>query len=222
MQSSQGYKYKRLSSENAAMLFIDHQTGLLPLVNDWSEVELKNNVLALAKIAKIFDLPVIITSSYEEGPNGPLAPGLKEMFPDVKIIKRQGQINAWDDPNFVNAVKATGRKKLIISGILTDVCVAFPTLSAIEAGYDVVAAIDGSGTTNQTVREAAVSRMIQAGASIMTWFPIMSELQRDWKKTTTPEMVKLLTEHSPKYGLVVSSYVASNPDQKIVPKDFKA
>jgi nicotinamidase-related amidase len=77
-------------------------------------------------------MPVVLTTSYEEGPNGPIAPGLKEMFPDVKIIKRQGEINAWDDPNFVKAVKATGRKKLIISGILTDVCVAFPTLSAIE------------------------------------------------------------------------------------------
>ncbi|MDN5846241.1 MAG: isochorismatase family protein [Candidatus Nitrosocosmicus sp.] len=100
------------------------------------------------------------------------------MFPDVDVIKRQGEINAWDDPNFINAVKSTGCKKLIISGILTDVCVTFPTLSAIEAGYDDVAAIYGSGTINQTVREAAISRIIQTGASIMTWFPIMSELQR--------------------------------------------
>lgn len=144
------------------------------------------------------------------------------MFPDVEIIKRQGEINAWDDPNFVKAVETTGRKKLIISGILTDVCVAFPTLSAIEAGYDVVAAIDGSGTLNQTVREAAISRMVNAGAQIMTWFPIMAELQGDWKKSTAPDMVRLLTEHAVKYGLIVSSYVANKPDQTIVPKDFKA
>jgi nicotinamidase-related amidase len=128
------FKYERLSPDNATFLFVDHQTGLLPLVNDWSEVELKNNVLALAKLAKIYQMPVVLTTSYEEGPNGPIVPGLKEMFPDVNIIKRQSKINAWDDPNFVKAVEATGRKKLIISGILTDVCVAFPTLSAIEAG----------------------------------------------------------------------------------------
>ena len=132
------FKYERLSPENAVLLLIDHQAGLLPLVNDWSQSELKNNVLALAKIAKIFNLPVIITSSYEQGPNGPIAPGIKEIFPDVKVIKRQGEINAWDDPNFVKAVKETGRKKLIMAGIVTDVCIAFPALSAIEAGYDVI------------------------------------------------------------------------------------
>jgi nicotinamidase-related amidase len=196
------------------------------LVNDWSEVELKNNVLALAKIAKIYKMPVVLTTSYEEGPNGPIAPGLKEMFPDVEIIKRQDErqdeINVSDDPNFVKAVEVTGRKKLIILGILTDVCVAFPTLSAIEAGYDVVAAIDGSGALNQTVREAAISRMVHAGAQILTWFPIMAELQGGWKKSTAPDMVRLLTEHAIKYGLVVSSYVANKPDQTIVPKDFKA
>ena len=221
MNAKNSFKYERLSPDNAAMLFIDHQAGLLPLVNDWSETELRSNVLALAKIAKIYNLPVIITSSYEEGPNGPIAPGLLEMFPDVKIIKRQGEINAWDDPNFVKAVKATERNKLIISGILTDVCVAFPSLSAREAGYDVIAAIDGSGTINKTVREAAISRMIQAGVTIMTWFPIMAELQGDWKKSTTPEMVKLLTEHAIKYGLIVSSYVTNRLDQTIIPKDFK-
>jgi nicotinamidase-related amidase len=165
MSSKNSFKYDRLRQDNAASLFVDHQTGLLSLVNDWSEIELKNNVLALAKLAKIFKMPVVLTTSYEEGPNGPIAPSLKEMFPDVNIIKRLEEINAWDDPNFVKAVEATGRKKLIISGILTDVCVTFPTLSTIEAGYDVVTAIDGSGTINQTVREAtAISRMVQAGA----------------------------------------------------------
>jgi nicotinamidase-related amidase len=153
MNSKNSFKYERLSPDNAALLLIDHQTGLLPLVRDWSEVELKNNVLALGKIAKIFNLPVIITSSYEQGPNGPLAHGVTELFPDVKVVKRQGEINAWDDPNFVKAVESTGRKKLIMAGIVTDVCIAFPALSAIEAGYDVIVAIDASGTFNQTVQQ---------------------------------------------------------------------
>src|SRR5688500_1772617 len=216
------FKYERLSPENSVLLLIDHQAGLLPLVNDWSQSELKNNVLALAKIAKIFNLPVIITSSYEQGPNGPLAPGIKEIFPDVKVIKRQGEINAWDDPNFVKAVEATGRKKLIMAGIVTDVCIAFPALSAIEAGYEVIVAIDASGTFNQTVQQAAVLRMSQAGATIMNWFAICCELQGDWKKSTSPDMVRLFTEHLIQYGLIVSSYVANKPDQTMIPKNFKA
>jgi len=222
MDSKTSFKYERLSPENAALLLIDHQAGLLPLVNDWSQSELKNNVLALAKIAKIFNLPVVITSSYEQGPNGPLAPGIKEIFPDVKVIKRQGEINAWDDQNFVKAVKETGRKKLIMAGIVTDVCIAFPALSAIEAGYDVIVAIDASGTFNQTVQQAAVLRMSQAGATIMNWFSIVCELQGDWKKSTAPEMVKLFTEHLITYGMIVSSYVANKPDQTMIPKDFRA
>jgi nicotinamidase-related amidase len=216
------FKYDRLTPKNAALLLIDHQTGLLPVVKDWSEVELKNNVSALGKIAKAFNLPVVITSSFEQGPNEPLAHGITELFPDVQVIKRQGEINAWDDPNFVKAVEATGRKKLIMAGIVTDVCIAFPALSAIEAGYDVVVAIDCSGTFNQTVQLAAVLRVAQAGATIMNWFSICCELQGDWKKSTSPEMVKIFTEHLIQYGLIVSSYVKNKPDQTIVIKDFKA
>lgn len=111
MSSKNSFKYGRLTLDNAAFLFVDHQTDLLPLVNDWSEIELKNNVLVLTKLAKIYKMPVVLTTSYKEGPNGPIAPSLKEMFPDVNIIKRLEQINAWDDPNFVKAVEATGRKK---------------------------------------------------------------------------------------------------------------
>lgn len=88
MSSKNSFKYDRLTPDNAAFLFVDHQTGLLPLVNDWSEIELKNNVLDLTKLAKIYKMPVVLTTSYEEGPNGPIAPSLKEMFPDVNIIKR--------------------------------------------------------------------------------------------------------------------------------------
>jgi nicotinamidase-related amidase len=222
MSSKISFKYERLSPDNAALILIDHQTGLLPLVNTWSEVELKNNVLALSKVAKVFNLPVIITSSFEQGPNGPVAHGITELFPDVKVIERQGEINAWDDPNFVKAVETTGRKKLIMAGIVTDVCIAFPALSATEAGYEVIVAIDASGTFNQTVQQAAVLRVIQAGATVMNWFSICCELQGDWKKFTAPGMVKIFTEHLVKYGLIVSSYVQNNPDQTIVPEDFKA
>ena len=207
--------HERLTPENAAMLLIDHQSGLLPLVTHISPPELKNNVLALAKIAKIFKLPTILTTSFEQGPNGPIAPELPAMFPDVKIIPRPGQINAWDSPEFVAAVRATGRKKLIIAGILTDVCVAFPAISATADGYDAYAVTDASGTTSSLNHETSIQRMIQAGVIPISWMAVMSELQRDWRRSTSPEMAKLFIEHMPTYGLIAHSYYASNPEQKI-------
>lgn len=198
--------YEKLTPENAAMLLIDHQSGLLPLVGNISPAELKNNVLALAKLAKVYKLPTILTTSFEQGPNGPLAPELPKMFPDVKVISRPGEINAWDNQEFVAAVEATGRKKLIIAGILTDVCVAFPAISAVAAGYDAYAVMDASGTVNELVHNTAMQRMIQAGVIPITWTAVLSELQADWRHSTAPEMAKMFVEHLPTYGLIVHSY----------------
>jgi nicotinamidase-related amidase len=130
-------KYNRLSKDDAAVLFIDHQSGLFSLVRDYSPDEFRNNVLALADLTKYFNLPAVLTTSFEEGPNGPMIPELKKMFPDAPYIARPGQINAWDNEDFVKAVKDTGRKQLIIAGIVTEVCVAFPALSALQEGYEV-------------------------------------------------------------------------------------
>src|SRR5215204_1538728 len=109
--------YVRLEKENAAVLLVDHQAGLLSLVRDIEPDKFKNNVLALADLAKYFKLPTILTTSFEQGPNGPLVPELKEMFPDAPFIPRPGQINAWDNEDFVSAVKQTGRKQLILAGV---------------------------------------------------------------------------------------------------------
>ena len=147
--------YVRLDKNNAAMLLVDHQTGLLSLVRDIDPDKFKNNVLATADLAKYFNLPTILTTSFETGPNGPLVPELKEMFPDAPYIARPGNINAWDNEDFVKAVKATGKKQLIIAGVVTEVCVAFPALSAIEEGFDVFVIADASGTFNEMTRDAA-------------------------------------------------------------------
>lgn len=155
--------YVRLDKNNAAMLLVDHQAGLLSLVRDIDPDKFKNNVLATADLAKYFNLPTILTTSFETGPNGPLVPELKEMFPDALHIVRPGQINAWDNEDFLNAVKATDKKQLIIAGVVTEVCVAFPALSAIEAGYDVFVITDASGTFNPMTRDAAWERMATAG-----------------------------------------------------------
>lgn len=118
--------YVKLDKDNAAVLLVDHQAGLLSLVRDIDPDKFRNNVLALADLAKYFKLPTILTTSFEDGPNGPIMPELKELFPDAPFIARPGQINAWDNADFVKAIKATGKKQLIVAGVVTEVCVAFP------------------------------------------------------------------------------------------------
>ena len=162
--------YVRLDKNNTAVLLVDHQAGLLSLVRDIEPDKFKNNVLALADLAKYFKLPTILTTSFETGPNGPLVPELKAMFPDAPYIARPGNINAWDNEEFVKAVKATGKKQLLIAGVVTEVCVAFPALSAIEEGFEVFVVTDASGTFNDITRHSAWDRMSQAGAQLVTWF----------------------------------------------------
>ena len=199
--------YNRLNKDDAVVLLVDHQTGLISLVQDFTPNEFKNNVLALADVAKFFELPTILTTSFEQGPNGPLVPELKEMFPDAPYIARPGQINAWDNEDFVKAIKATGRKQLIIAGVVTDVCVAFPTLSALAEGFDVFVVTDSSGTFNTTVQQASWNRMSQAGAQMMNWFSVACELQRDWRNDIEG-LGNLLSQRIHNYRNLMNSYSA--------------
>ncbi|AUZ04033.1 MULTISPECIES: isochorismate family cysteine hydrolase YcaC [Vitreoscilla] len=197
--------YVRLNKDDAAVLLVDHQTGLLSLVRDIDPDKFKNNVLALADIAEYFKLPTILTTSFEDGPNGPLVPELKAQFPDAPYIARPGQINAWDNEDFVAAVKATGKKQLIIAGVVTEVCVTFPVLSALEEGYEVFVIADASGTFNEMTRNAAWSRMEQAGAQLMTWFGAAGELHRDWRNDVEG-LGTLFSNHIPDYRNLMTSY----------------
>ncbi|WP_311969613.1 isochorismate family cysteine hydrolase YcaC [Pseudomonas baltica] len=199
--------YNRLNKDDAIVLLVDHQTGLISLVQDFSPNEFKNNVLALADLARFFNLPTILTTSFEQGPNGPLVPELKEMFPDAPYIARPGQINAWDNEDFVKAIKATGRKQIIIAGVVTDVCVAFPTLSALAEGFDVFVVTDASGTFNTTVQQAAWARMSAAGAQLMNWFSVACELHRDWRNDIEG-LGNLLSQRIPNYRNLMNSYSA--------------
>ncbi len=202
---SSAYTYRRLNKDDAVCLLVDHQSGLISLVQDYSPNEFKNNVLALAALAKYFKLPTILTTSFEDGPNGPMVPEIKEMFPDAPYIPRPGQINAWDNADFVKAIEKTGRKQLIIAGVVTDVCVAFPALSAIEAGYDVYAVVDASGTFNKDVRDGALLRMTQAGVQTMNWFSVACELHRDWRNDVEG-LGALFSSHIPNYRNLMTSY----------------
>jgi nicotinamidase-related amidase len=199
-------KYKKLSKDDAALLLVDHQAGLISLVQDFSPDDFKNSVLALADIGKYFKLPTILTTSFDEGPNGPLVPEIEALFPDAPFIRRPGQINAWDNEEFVKAVKATGRKQLIIAGVVTDVCVSFPSLSAIEAGYDVFVVTDASGTFNRTVQQAAWGRMQAAGVQLMNWFSVACELHRDWRNDMEG-LGALFSNHLPNYRNLMTSYM---------------
>lgn len=197
--------YKKLSKDDAVLLLVDHQSGLISLVQDFSPDDFKNSVLALADIGKFFNLPTILTTSFDEGPNGPLVPELIERFPNAPFIHRPGQINAWDNEDFVKAIKDTGRKQLIIAGVVTDVCVAFPALSAIEAGYDVFVVTDASGTFNTTVQQAAWQRMSTAGVQLMNWFSVACELHRDWRNDMQG-LGNLLSNHLPNYRNLMTSF----------------
>ena len=202
-----GKPYIRLDKKNAAVLLVDHQAGLMSLVRDIEPDTFKNNVLALADLAKYFKLPTILTTSAESGPNGPLIPEFKQTFPDAPYIARPGQINAWDNEEFVKAVKATGRKQLIIAGIVTEVCVAFPALSAIEEGFEVFVVTDASGTFNEVTRHSAWDRMSVAGAQLMTWFGVACELHRDWRNDVEG-LATLFANHISDYRNLMSSHSA--------------
>ena len=200
-------EYRRLTKDQTAVLMVDHQSGLVSLVQDFSPDEFKNNVLALAELAKYFAVPTILTTSFEEGPNGPILPEIRAILPDAPLIARPGQINAWDNDEFVQAVKTTGRRQLIIAGIVTDVCVAFPALSALAEGYEVFVVTDASGTFNEAARQAAWTRMSAAGAQLMNWFAVACELHRDWRNDVEG-LGTLFANHLPAYGNLMTSYNA--------------
>ncbi len=184
------------------------------LVENTSAVTFKNYVVGLAKTAKIHDIPVVLTTSAEKGPNGPFLPEIVELLPDAPIVSRPGQIDAWDNEEFVEAIEKTGRKKLVVSGITTDVCVAFVTLSALDAGYEVYVVVDASGSMNPEVQSAAIMRMSAAGATIGTWFAVTCELLSDWRNPAGEATAKLFVEHFPAYGEVFESHRAATSQSR--------
>jgi nicotinamidase-related amidase len=203
-----GGSHERLTPDNCVFAFVDHQTGLMNLVENTSAVTYKNYVIALAETAKVHGVPVVLTTSAETGPNGPMLPEIVEMFPDAPLISRPGQINAWDNADFVAAIEATGRRKIVMSGITTDVCVAFATLSALDAGFEVYVVVDASGSMNADVQSAALMRMSQAGATMGTWFAISCELLSDWRNPAGPDSAQLFIDHFPSYAEVFHSHQA--------------
>lgn len=199
--NSNQYPKNRLDPQNTAVILVDHQSGLLLGVHDVDQEMVRRNAQALARAANTFNLPVILTSSAEEGPNGPLLPQITNELPGVEVIKRTGEIDAFDSAEFATAVESTGRKNLVIAGISTDVCVAFAALSAVDRGYQVHAVIDASGTWNDAARASSMQRMSAAGITLNSTVAVTAELQRDWKAPTAQGLAGLYAELAiPFYG----------------------
>src|SRR6185369_2869882 len=168
---------ERLTSDNAALLLIDHQVGLFTGVRDIPVGELKHNVVALAKALKVLSVPIIVTATSPEM-WGPVIPELTEALPGISIINRT-TVNAFDDARFAKAVEATGRKKLIIAGVSTEVCLAFPAIYATGTGYDAYTVIDASGTFSETKRITGLLRMVQAGVIVTDYSTVAVEMLKD-------------------------------------------
>lgn len=196
-----------LTADNSVLAMIDHQTGLMVGLGDEHPTVLKNNIVGLARTAKAIGLPSVVTASLPEGPNGPVMPEITQVLGE-EVIEREGQINAWDSLAFKQAIEKTGRKKIIMAGIVTDVCLLFPALSAVEEGYDVYAVIDASGTWNKTVQEVTIQRLTQAGVKVTTWASVLAELMNDWRSEHGEALGQVLAEHTTKYGYVMNSYFA--------------
>ncbi|EEB90999.1 hypothetical protein MPER_10718 [Moniliophthora perniciosa FA553] len=222
------FKSQRLRKDDAMLLIVDYQIGLFELGKDFEPVEFRNNILAHAALGKVFNLPTILTTSTDDGvytpssgvgfsltqvmigPNGPMMQDILDMHPKAPLIRRQGEVNAWDNPDFRAAVKATGKKQVIIGGIVTDVCTAFLALSLIEEGYEVFANSEASGTYSKRVGDAANDRMRAAGVNVLSVFAIAADLMRDWRQTPGyPELSPYFEKYFPIYGMLDRNFKAA-------------
>jgi len=193
-------KTELLNPQNSAVIFIDHQPQMTFGVANIDRQILFNNVLLLAKAAKIFKVPIILTTVETKSFSGNMWPQLLDIFPDQKPIERSS-MNSWEDKNFVAEVQATGKKKLIMAALWTEVCLTFPALEALKAGYEVYAVEDASGGTSVVAHNAAMRRVEQAGAVPVTSLQVLLEFQRDWAhKETYNEVIAIVKEHCGAYG----------------------
>ncbi|BCL74721.1 hydrolase [Jeongeupia sp. HS-3] len=205
-----------IDPNDAVMLLIDHQSGLFQTVKDMPMPELRANVTTLAKVATLAKMPVITTASVPQGPNGPLIPEVHQFAPHAKYVARRGEINAWDNPEFVAAVKETGRNTLIIAGTITSVCMAFPSISAVYEGYKVFAVIDASGTYSKMAQEITLARVVQAGVVPIDTAGVCSEIQKTWARPDAAQWAEVYSAVFPNYQLLIESYAKA---QEVVTKN---
>lgn len=215
-QAIKGHSNKwMINPADSVMLLIDHQSGLFQLVRDMEQPELRAHACCLAKVAHLGKIPTFTTASVPDGPNGPLIPEIHKLNPDAVYIPRTGQINAWDNPAWVDAIEKTGRKTLIIAGTLTSVCMAFPALSAVEEGYKVFCVVDASGNWSKMATDITVARITQAGAMPTDTYAVLAEIMSTWNRADAMEFANAMVDYIvPPYRALMESYDKAQNVQK--------
>jgi len=208
--------------DDAILLLIDHQSGLFQLVRDLQQEELRGNVVALAKLAKLFEIPVVTTASVPDGPNGPLIPEIIELLPNAVYIPRHGMVNAWDNVDFVNAVKKLKRKTLIMAGTLSNVCLAFPAICAAKDGYKVYALMDASGCWSAFSKDIVLARLAHANVIPTDVLALIAELQQTWARPEAAQIAELYCDRMPSYRLLMESHARAQLAAKSGDKDPKS
>src|SRR5215213_5278582 len=195
-----------LDPTDTAFLLLDHQAGLFQTVKDVPTAELRSNVVMLAKLATLMKIPVITSASEPNGTNGPLMPEIHQHAPHAVYVARKGEVNAWDNEDFVRTVRSTGKKTLIIAGVWTSVCVMFPALDAKAAGFKVYAVMDASGDPSELASRTTLARFIQAGVIPTSTNAVLSETHRTWNRPEAAELAKLYALAAPNYAALIESY----------------
>lgn len=215
---------KLLTPDNCVIAFIDHQPQMSFGVQSHDRQAIKNATIGLAKAAKIFNVPTVLTTVETESFSGYTWPELVDALGGQKTIERSS-MNSWEDEGFVKAVKESGKNKLVLSGLWTEVCIAFPAICALDEGYEVYFIADTCGATSEEAHNMAVQMMIQAGAKPRTWQQVLLEFQRDWaRKETYNEVIALVQEHSGAYGMGVDyayTMVHKQPQRGETPQQIK-
>jgi nicotinamidase-related amidase len=217
-QPSEAARKALLDPNDTVILLLDHQTGLFQTVKDVPLPELRRNAVVLAKIGMLAGAPIIMTASEPNGTNGPLMPELAEVAPNATYVARKGEISAWDNADMVKAVEATGRKTIVMAGVWTSVCVAFPALQAKADGYKVYAVMDASGEMSQMASDVTLARMTQGGVIPASTNVILCEFQRTWARDDAAKWGALYSELVPNYRAVAESY---NRAQEVATKQKK-
>ena len=210
-QPSEAAASALLDPSDTVLLLLDHQTGLLQTVGDVPVRELRANTVVLAKSAELAKVPILTTASEPTGPNGPLMAELAAAAPSATYVPRKGEISAWDNDDFVKAVEATGRRTLVIAGVWTSVCVAFPALQAKADGYTVYFVTDASGDPSEMAFHTTLARLAQAGIVPVTTNVVFCELQRTWNRPDAAQWAEMYSEYSPAYRAVAESYQKTQP-----------
>ncbi|MPY55891.1 isochorismatase family protein [Streptomyces spongiae] len=197
---------------DSVLLMVDHQSGLLQIVDDLPISELRTNVSALVKAATLAGVPVVATASVPEGPNGPLIPEILGNAPHTIYVQRHGEINAWDVAGFRRAVEQTGRRTLIIAGIMTSICVVEPALAALADGYRVYAVIDASGTYSEVAQRVSIERLSRAGVTVVDTLGVAAELQKTWAREDALQWGGVYAGVSAGYAAVIESVMRAQAE----------